>query len=107
MHEAHGIGIYRGIEHIEIDGIIRDYVRIEYAGNSFVNVIASNLESLQKFASADSEKRIKLNKIGTNEWNKTRQRVKASVEGVAKNLVALYADRSLNKGFVYGPDTGM
>jgi len=105
VHEAHGIGIYRGIEHIEIDGIIRDYVRIEYAGNSFVNVIASNLESLQKFASADSEKRIKLNKIGTNEWNKTRQRVKASVEGVAKNLVALYAERSLNKGFVYGPDT--
>ena len=105
VHEAHGIGIYRGIEHIEIDGVIRDYVRIEYAGGSFVNVIASNLESLQKYASSDTDKKVKLNRIGSNEWNKTRQRVRTSVEGVAKRLVELYAQRSLNKGFVFGPDT--
>ncbi len=105
VHEAHGIGIYRGIAHIEIDGVIRDYVRIEYSGNSYVNVIASNLESLQKYASADSEKHIRLNKIGGNEWKKTRQRVRGAVEGVAKRLVALYAERSLNHGFAYGQDT--
>ena len=105
VHEDHGLGIYRGIEHIEIDGVMRDYVRIEYADHSFVNVIASNLESLQKYASADSAKKLRLNRIGTNDWKKTKQRVKSAVEGVAKELVELYAVRSENKGYVYGDDT--
>ncbi|MBR5377081.1 MAG: transcription-repair coupling factor, partial [Lachnospiraceae bacterium] len=105
VHENFGIGIYRGIEHIEIDGVIRDYVRIEYADNSFVNVIASNLESLQKYASADTDKKVKLHKIGTGEWKKTRQRVKGAVQGVAKKLVELYAERIQEKGYVFSEDT--
>ncbi len=105
VHEAYGIGIYRGIEHIEIGGVIRDYVRIEYSGNSFVNVIASNLESLQKYASAQSEKKIRLNKIGGNEWKKTRQRVRGAVEGIAKKLTELYAERERIQGYRYGEDT--
>ncbi len=104
VHETYGIGIYRGIEHIEIDGVIRDYVRIEYAGNSFVNVIASNLESLQKYASSDTEKKVRLNKIGTNEWKKTRQKVRGAVQGVAKKLVELYAERIQDKGYVFSAD---
>jgi len=105
VHETYGVGIYRGIEHIEIDGVIRDYVRLEYADNSFVNVIASNLESLQKYASSDSEKKIKINRIGSNEWSRTKQKVRTSVEGVAKRLVELYAERSVDKGYVFGKDT--
>ena len=105
VHENFGLGIYRGIEHIEIEGVVRDYVRIEYADHCFVNVIASNLESLQKYASSDTEKKLRLNKIGTNDWKKTKQRVRGAVEGVAKELVALYAERSVNKGYIYGQDT--
>lgn len=105
VHENFGIGIYRGIEHIEIDGVVRDYVRIEYADNSFVNVIASNLESLQKYASADTDKRVKLNRIGTGEWKKTRQKVRGAVQGVAKRLVALYAERIRENGYVFSEDT--
>ncbi|MCR5651671.1 MAG: transcription-repair coupling factor [Lachnospiraceae bacterium] len=105
VHENFGIGIYRGIEHINIDGVTRDYVRIEYADNSFVNVIASNLESLQKYASSDTDKKVKISRIGTGEWKKTRQKVRTAVQGVAKRLVELYAERIQEKGYVYSEDT--
>ena len=105
VHENFGIGIYRGIEHIEIEGVVRDYVRIEYADNSFVNVIASNLESLQKYASSDTDKKVKIHRIGTGEWKKTRQRVRGAVQGVAKKLVELYAERIQEKGYVFSEDT--
>lgn len=105
VHEDHGIGIYRGITHIEIGGITRAYARIEYGGGSFVNVIASNLDSLQKYADRESEKRIKLNKLGGGEWKKTKTRVRHAVDGIAKQLAELYAERSAGKGYVYGKDT--
>ena len=105
IHENYGIGIYQGIEHIEIDGTTRDYVKISYKDDSSVYVIASNLDVLQKYASKDAEKKPKLNKLGTQEWSRTKQKVKGSVEGVAKKLVALYAERQQAKGYVYGKDT--
>ncbi|SKB55163.1 transcription-repair coupling factor [Lachnospiraceae bacterium] len=105
IHENYGIGQYQGIEHLDIDGVTRDYVKINYKDNSSVYVIASNLDALQKYASRDAEKKPKLNKLGTQEWSKTKARVHKSVEGVAKKLVALYAARQNGKGFVCGPDT--
>ena len=105
VHEDHGIGIYRGIVNIEIGGVARDYVRIEYGGNSFVNVIASNLDSLQKYAGRETEKKIKLNRLGGSEWHKTKTRVRQAVDGVARQLAELYAVRSRSEGYVYGPDT--
>ncbi|MBQ8956554.1 MAG: transcription-repair coupling factor [Lachnospiraceae bacterium] len=105
VHEAHGIGIYRGLASIEIGGVTRDYVRIEYGGGSFVNVIASNLDSLQKYADKGTDKKVRLNKLGGGEWKKTKTRVRQAVDGVARQLVALYADRARSEGYVYGPDT--
>ena len=105
IHENYGVGQYQGIEHLDIDGVTRDYVKINYKDNSSVYVIASNLDALQKYASRDAEKKPKLNKLGTQEWAKTKARVHKSVEGVAKRLVALYAARQNGKGFACGPDT--
>ena len=105
IHENYGLGVYQGIEHIEIDGVTRDYVKIGYRDDSNVYVIASNLDVLQKYASKDIEKKPKLNKLGTQEWSKTRAKVKGAVEGVAKKLVELYAARQKSEGFVFGPDT--
>lgn len=105
VHEAHGIGIYRGLISIEIGGVTRDYVRIEYGGQSFVNVNASNLDSLQKYADKSTGKKVKINKLGGNEWNKTKNRVKQAVSGIARELVKLYAERARSEGYVYGPDT--
>ena len=105
VHEDYGIGIYTGIEHIELDGVTRDYLGISYQNNAHVYVGASNLNSLQKYAAADTEKKPKINKIGGKEWGRTRQRVRQAVQGMARSLVDLYALRSHAVGFRFGKDT--
>ena len=105
IHEDYGIGQYQGLEHIEIDGKTRDYVKVSYRDDSSVYVIASNLDSLQKYASKDAEKKPKLNKLGSNEWARTKEKVNTAVQGVAKRLVDLYALRQKNNGFRFSPDT--
>ncbi len=105
IHEDYGIGQYQGLEHIEIDGVTRDYVKVRYRDDSSVYVIASNLDSLQKYASKDVEKKPKLNKLGTNEWAKTKAKVNSAVAGVAKHLVELYSERQHSEGFSFAPDT--
>lgn len=104
VHESHGLGIYRGIEKIEVDKVVKDYMKIEYSGGSNLYVLATQSDVIQKYAGADS-KVPKLNKLGTQEWNKTRTRVKKAVQSIAKELVELYAARQEQEGFVYGPDT--
>ena len=103
VHEDHGLGIYRGIEKVEVDGALRDYIKIEYSGSNLY-ILATQLDKLQKYAGSEAAKP-KLNKLGGQEWEKTRSRVKASVQGIAKELVALYAARGQKNGFVYSPDT--
>lgn len=105
VHESHGLGIYRGIEKIEVDRVMKDYMKVEYSGGSNLYVLATQSDVLQKYAGADAAKTPKLNKLGGQEWNKTRTRVKAAVKNIAKELVALYAERQEKQGFVYGPDT--
>lgn len=104
VHESHGLGIYRGIEKIEVDKVVKDYMKIEYSGGSNLYVLATQSEVIQKYAGADA-KAPKLNKLGTQEWNKTRTRVKKAVQSIAKELVELYAARQEQEGFIYGPDT--
>lgn len=104
VHESHGLGIYRGIEKIVVDKVTKDYMKIEYSGGSNLYVLATQSDVIQKYAGADA-KAPKLNKLGGQEWNKTRTRVKKAVQSVAKELVELYAARQAEEGFVYGPDT--
>ena len=104
IHESYGVGIYRGIEKIETDGVIKDYVKIEYDGGSSLYVLATGLDSLQKFSSKGGAKP-KINKIGGKEWIKTKARVKASIEEIATDLVELYAKRQNETGFSFGEDT--
>ena len=104
VHESHGLGIYRGIEKIEVDKVIKDYMKIEYSGGSNLYVLATQSDVIQKYAGADA-KPPKLNKLGGQEWNKTKTRVHKAVQIVAQDLVKLYAARQEKQGFVYGPDT--
>lgn len=104
VHESHGLGIYRGIEKIEVDHVMKDYMKIEYSGGSNLYVLATQSDVIQKYAGSEA-KTPKLNKLGTQEWNKTRTRVRAAVQNIAKELVALYAERQEKKGFAYGADT--
>lgn len=104
VHEYHGLGIYRGIEQIVTEGITKDYIKVEYREGGNLYVLASNISVLQKYASADA-KTPKLSKLGTQEWVKTKEKVKAATELVARDLVELYAKRQQIAGYRFGPDT--
>ena len=92
VHENHGLGIYRGIEKVEVEKIVKDYIKIEYRDGGCLYVLATGLDVIQKYASADAKKP-KLNKLGTQEWVKTKSKVREATGEVAKDLVALYAAR--------------
>ena len=106
VHEKHGLGIYRGIEKVEVDRVVKDYIKIEYRGGSNLYILATQLDALQKYSgSSENAKTPKLNKLGGQEWNKTKSRVRGAVKNIAKELVELYAVRQEKEGYVCGPDT--
>ena len=104
VHENHGLGIYQGIEKIEVDKVAKDYMKIAYAAGGNLYIPATQLDLIQKYASADAKKP-KLNRLGGQEWTKTKTRVRGAVKEIAKDLVELYAARQEKHGFVYGEDT--
>jgi len=104
VHDNHGVGIYRGLEKIEIDGIFRDYLKISYHGESALYVAINQMDVLQKYIGAEGGKP-RVNRLGGADWQKTKAKTKAAVEEVAKELVELYARREATRGHSYGEDT--
>ncbi len=104
VHENHGLGIYRGIEKIEIDKVLKDYIKIEYAGNSNLYILATQLDLIQKYSGADAAAP-KLNKLGGQEWKRTKKKVKTAVKDIAADLIKIYAARQNKKGFAFSQDT--
>ena len=92
VHENHGLGIYQGIEKIEVDKITKDYMKISYAQGGNLYIPATQLDLIQKYASADAKKP-KLNRLGGQDWTRTKTRVKGAVREIARDLVELYAAR--------------
>jgi len=106
VHENHGLGIYRGIEKVTVDHVARDYIKIEYAGGSNLYVLATQLDTLQKYSVGESGgRKPHINELGSRDWTKTRNKVRGAVKDIAKDLVALYASRQRTEGYQYGPDT--
>ena len=87
VHENHGLGVYRGHRKVEVDHVTKDYMKIEYAGGSSLYVPATQLDVIQKYADGDAAKAPKLNKLGTQEWNRTKTRVRTAVRQIAQDLV--------------------
>ena len=105
VHETHGLGIYQGIEKVEMEGTVRDYMKISYRDGGNLYVLATGLDAIQKYASADAAKKPKLNKLGGKEWEHTKTKVRSAVSAVAKDLVELYAVRQQSEGYAFGKDT--
>ena len=103
VHENHGLGVYKGIEKIEVDNVIKDYLKIEYADGGNLYVLTTGLDMIQKYAGADA-KVPKLNKLNSTEWKKTKGKVRTAVKDIAKDLVELYAKRQEKNGFKYSED---
>ncbi len=104
VHENHGLGIYRGIEKVEVEKVVKDYIKIEYRDGGNLYVLATGLDVIQKYASADAKKP-KLNKLGTQEWVRTKSKTREAVSEVARDLVELYAIRQQTEGYAYGKDS--
>jgi len=105
VHESHGLGIYQGIEKVEVEHVTKDYMKIAYRDGGVLYVLATGLDVIQKYASADAGVKPKLNKLGTQEWTRTKSKVRTAVEEVASDLVELYAARQAAAGYCYGQDT--
>ncbi len=108
VHEAHGIGIFDGINRITNGGVTKDYIKIKYAKSDVLYVPVTQLNLVSRYIGAASEDGgIKLNRLGGSEWQKTRARVKKAVRDMAKQLTALYAKRMSIKGYAFSPDTDL
>ena len=104
IHENHGIGVYRGIEKFTVEGVTKDYVKVDYSGDVSIFVPTTNLDILQKYSSASGAKP-KIDRVGGQAWKKTKSKVRESIGEIAKDLVELYARRQQEEGFRYGKDT--
>ena len=109
VHEAYGIGIYKGLTKItSADGITKEYITIQYAGADKLFVPAERLEKISKYIGAHSDDGLlKLSKMGGAEWHKQTSKAKASVKKMAKELIELYARRMRKSGFAYPPDDAL
>lgn len=105
VHEAHGIGQYMGLTTMEVDGVTRDYITIQYAGSDKLFMPVEKLDKVSKYIGAHSDDgTLRLSKFGSTEWGKTKARAKATMRDIAKELIALYAERQRRPGFAFFPD---
>ncbi len=107
VHEAHGIGVFDGINRITNAGVTKDYIKIKYAKSDVLYVPVTQLDLVSRYIGSAEDGSIKLHRLGGTEWQKTRHRVKAAVRDMAKQLTALYAKRMSVKGYAFSPDTDL
>ena len=105
IHEAHGLGVYRGTERMELKGVERDFIKIAYADGGNLYIPVTQLDQVQRFAGAEADKVPKLNRLGGSEWHRTRARAKGAVRQIAEELVSLYSARLKQPGYAFSPDT--
>ncbi|MDX5092178.1 MULTISPECIES: transcription-repair coupling factor [Streptococcus] len=103
VHNVHGIGRYLGIETIEISGIHRDYLTIQYQNADRISIPVDQIHLLSKYVASDG-KAPKINKLNDGRFQKTKQRVQHQVEDIAEDLIKLYSERSQLKGFAFSSD---
>ena len=104
VHKNYGIGIFIGVNTITADGTTKDYIKIKYYGDDVLYVPTNQLDSVRKYIGGD-EGGLKVNKLGTKEWLKTKAKVKKNLREVAQELIELYAKREKAKGYAFSKDT--
>ena len=104
VHSGHGIGRFIGIRKLELEGVTKDYITIQYAGTDKLYIPVTQLDMVSKYIGPRDDSGVKLNKLSSNEWQKTRNNVKHAVKDMAHELIALYAKREQSVGFAFYPD---
>ena len=106
VHVHHGVGRFAGIQRMPVDGVEKDYIKIDYAGGDCLYVPATQLDMVSKYiGGGEDQERQKLNKLGGTEWAKQKTKAKKAAKDLAKGLTALYAERQRRPGFAFSPDS--
>lgn len=108
VHAVHGIGIFDGIKTMKVEGKIKDFIKINFRGNDVLYVPVTQLDLISKYISPkDTDRAVKLNRLGSDEWKKTKSRVRAAVKDMAAQLTKIYAQRLEAKGYAFSEDFDM
>ena len=105
VHASHGIGVFEGIHKINMQGVVKDYIKVRYAKKDTLYVPVTQLDLVSKYIGPREDATIKLSKLGGQDWQKTKARVRSAVKDMAKELIRLYAQRMQAKGHAFSPDT--
>lgn len=104
VHSVHGIGVFSGIRKIDTHGITKDYIKIDYAKGDVLYVPVTQLDMVAKYIGPQENSRVKLSRLGSQDWQKAKAKVKSSVKDIAKELIALYSARMKSKGYAFSRD---
>ena len=106
VHVHHGVGRFAGIQRMPVDGVEKDYIKIDYAGGDCLYVPVTQLDQVSKYiGGGEDQERARLNKLGGTEWAKQKTRAKKAAKDLAKGLTQLYAERQKRPGFAFSPDS--
>ncbi len=104
VHTAHGIGVYQGVHQMDVQGVVKDYIKLEYAKGDTLYVPVTQLDLVSKYIGTKEDATVRLHRLGGQEWQKAKTRVRTAVKDIARQLVALYGKRLATPGFAFGPD---
>lgn len=107
VHNVHGIGVFEGIQALEMNKVKKDYIKIAYAKGDALYVPVTQLDLVSKYIGPGDNANVKVNRLGGGEWKKTKSKVRESVKDMAKELIALYAKRMSTKGYAFSEDTDL
>ena len=105
VHNTYGIGVFEGVQNIRDGGVAKDYIRIKYAGTDVLYVPVTQLDMISRYIGSADAATVKLSKLHTDQWQKTKTRAKAAAKEMAAELAELYAKRMRSKGFAFSPDS--
>ncbi|MBP0990858.1 MAG: transcription-repair coupling factor, partial [Oscillospiraceae bacterium] len=105
VHVSHGVGIFEGIVKKDLHGVVKDYIRIKYGGGDVLFVPVTQLDLVAKYIGPRDDGKVKLNKLNSGEWSKTRARVKHAAKDMAKELLQLYGERQKTPGYAFSSDS--
>ncbi len=104
VHTAHGIGVYQGVHQMDVQGVVKDYIKLEYAKGDTLYVPVTQLDLVSKYIGTKEDATVRLHRLGGQEWQKAKTRVRTAVKDIARQLVALYGKRLATPGYAFGPD---
>ncbi len=105
VHQGHGIGVYAGIQRLDLHGVVKDYLKVNYDKGDTLYVPVTQLDLLSRYTAPGDGERVKLARLGGEQWAKTKARVKKATAEMAQDLIELYARRRGAKGFAFPDDS--